>query len=85
MTDKPTGVDSPAKPGHRAATRIFATEAYRRIMTGKAPQTLSELAAQLSAWFKETYPEAPLPPISFVEAAIRDSWHRRHEAIGSEL
>jgi hypothetical protein len=85
MTDELTGVASGARPGRRMARRIFEAEAYRRIMAGNAPETLSEFAAQLSAWFKETYPAAPVAPTSFVEAAIRDTWHRRHEAIGSEL
>jgi hypothetical protein len=85
MTDELTGVASGTRPGRRMARRIFEAEAYRRIMAGNAPETLSEFAAQLSAWFKDTYPTAPAPPTSFVEAAIRDTWHRRHEVIGSEL
>jgi hypothetical protein len=74
-----------ARPGRRMARRIFEREAYRRIAAGNAAETLSEFAAQLAAWFKDTYPAAPAPSISFVEAAIRDTWHRRHEEIGSEL
>ena len=31
------------------AKRIFEIEAYRRIVAGGAPETLSEFAAQLSA------------------------------------
>lgn len=85
MIDKLTGVASEAKPSRRMARRIFEAEAYRRIVAGKAPETLSEFAAQLSAGFKDTYPAAPAPQTSFVEAAIRDTWHRRHEVIGSEL
>jgi len=54
-------------------------------MTGNAPETLSAFAAQLSAWFKDAYPAGPAAPVSFVEGAIRDTWHRRHEVIGSEL
>jgi len=50
-----------------------------------APETPSEFAAQLSAWFKNTYPAAPDVPIRFVEEAIRGTWHRRHEVIGGEL
>ncbi len=85
MTDELVGVASEARPGRRMARRIFEGEAYRRIMVGNAPETLSEFAAQLSAWFKDTCPAAPSPPASFIEAAIRDTWHRRHEVIGSEL
>ena len=80
-----TDAGSTARPGRRMAKRIFEIEAYRRIVAGGAPETLSELAAQLSAWFKDTYPAAPVVQASFVEAAIRDTWHRRHEVIGSEL
>jgi hypothetical protein len=50
-----------------------------------APETPSEFAAHLSAWFKNTYPAAPDVPIRFVEEAIRGTWHRRHEVIGGEL
>jgi hypothetical protein len=84
MTDGLTSAAEDA-PGRRVARRIFEREAYRRIAAGGAPETLSEFAAQLSAWFKDTYPAASTPPVSFIEAAIRDTWHRRHEEIGSEL
>jgi hypothetical protein len=67
------------------ARRIFEDEAYRRIMAGDVPETLSEFAAQLSAWFKDAYPAAPAVPAKLVEEAIRDTWHRRHEMVGSEL
>lgn len=73
------------QPGRRTARRIFESEAYRRIMAGEAPATLSEFAAQLAAWFKSAYPAANAPPVNFIETAIRDTWHRRHELIGSEL
>lgn len=81
MIDKASKV----RPGRRMARHILEGEAYRRITTGNAPETLSEFAAQLLAWFSDAYPGAPVPPASFVEAAIRDTWHRRHEVIGSEL
>jgi hypothetical protein len=73
------------QPGRRTARRIFENEAYRRIVAGNAPASLSEFATQLAVWFKNTRPAATAPPTSFVEAAIRDTWHRRHELIGSEL
>lgn len=85
MTEQMTGATGEARPGRRMARRIFADEAYRRIVAGDAAETLSEFAAQLSAWFADTYPAAPAVPLRFVEAAIRDTWHRRHEMIGSEL
>ena len=59
MTNKLRGADSEAKPGHRMARRILEKEAYRRILVGAAPETLSEFAAQLSVWFKDTYTAAP--------------------------
>ena len=85
MTDQLTDAGSKARPGRRMARRILDSEAYRRIVAGNAPETLSEFAVQLSAWFKDAYPTAPGPSTSFIEAAIRDTWHRRHELIGSEL
>ena len=85
MADELTGATAPAPPGRRAAKRLLAAEAYRRIVAGDAPETLSDFAAQLAAWFKATYPAAPAASARFVEAAILDTWHRRHEAIGSEL
>jgi len=73
------------RPGRRMARHIFEAEAYRRIAAGNAPETLSEFAEQLAAWFKDTYPAAPATSTNFIETAIRDIWHRRHETIGSEL
>lgn len=85
MNKKLTSATGGAPPGHRTAKRLFASEAYRRIAAGNAPETLSEFVVQLSAWFEDTYPAAPAVSVSFIEAAIRDTWHRRHEIIGSEL
>ena len=85
MADQPTSATSEAVPSHRMARRIIEDEAYRRIMAGDMPETLSEFAAQLSAWFKDAYPAAPAVRERLVEGAIRDTWHRRHEMIGSEI
>jgi hypothetical protein len=85
MAEQLTRATRQARPGRRAVRRIFAGEAFRRIVAGDAPETLSEFAAQLSTWFKDTYPAASAVSEQFVEDAIRDTWHRRHEAIGSEL
>ena len=85
MTDERAGTGGEARPGRRKVRHIFEHEAYRRIMVGGAPGTLSEFASQLSDWFRKAYPAGPVVPISFVEATIRDTWHRRHEVIGSEL
>jgi hypothetical protein len=38
---------------------------------------------QLSAWSKDTYPAAPAVPERFIEEAIRNTWHRRHEMIAA--
>ncbi len=68
-------------PGHRTSEHLVEAEAYRRIMSGAAPQTLVVFARQLSEWFREAYPAAsPLTPQA-VEQQIRDTWHRRHELI----
>ena len=68
-------------PGHRASEHLVEAEAYRRIMSGAAPETLSEFARQLSDWFRDAYPTAlPLVPKE-IEQRIRDTWHRRHDMI----
>jgi hypothetical protein len=85
MVAKSENAKGKAAPSRRTAGRILQEEAYRRIMTGDMPETLSEFAARLAAWFKEAYPTAPILPELSVEDAIRDMWHRRHEMIGSEL
>lgn len=85
MADELTGAADDATLGRRTARRLFEGEAYRRIVAGDVPETLSEFAVQLSAWFKDNYPTAPAVPVRFVEGAIRDTWHRRHEIVGSEL
>lgn len=85
LADELAGATAGAPPGRRAAKRLLAAEAYRRIAAGDAPETLSEFAAQLAAWFKAAYPAAPAASARFVEEAILDTWHRRHEEIGSEL
>lgn len=85
VTDRVTRAISGLRPGRRGARRIFEGEAYRRILAGNAPETLSEFAGQLSAWFKDSYPTGPAVSARFIEEAIRDTWHRRHELVGSEL
>jgi hypothetical protein len=85
MAERSSGASREAVPSQRMTRRIFAHEAYRRIMAGEVPETLSEFAAQLAAWFKQAYPGAPVVPASLVEETIRDTWHRRHDMIGSEL
>lgn len=68
-------------PGHRTSEHLVDAEAYRRIMSGAAPETLSDFARQLSDWFRDAYPAAaPLTPKA-IEQQIRDTWHRRHDMI----
>ena len=93
MAAKAETIKGKAAPSRRMAGRILQEEAYRRlqeeayrrIMTGDIPETLSEFAARLAAWFKEAYPTAPIIPERSVEGAIRDTWNSRHGMIGSEL
>ena len=85
MVAKPRTTGKKVPLGRRMARRILQEEAYRRIMTGDIPETLSEFAARLAAWFKEAYPTAPIIPERSVEGAIRDTWNSRHGMIGSEL
>ncbi len=68
-------------PGHRMSQRLVEAEAYRRIMSGTAPEMLADFARQLSDWFRESYPtSSPMTPDA-VEKDIRDLWHRRHDMI----
>jgi hypothetical protein len=68
-------------PGHRTSQHLIEGEAYRRIMSGEAPSTLSEFAQQLSDWFRDAFPAAsPVTP-NAIEKQIHDTWHRRHEMI----
>ncbi len=93
MVAKSEGAERKVPPSRRMSRRILQEEsyhrlqeeAYRRIMTGDMPETLSEFAARLAAWFKEAYPMAPIIPEHLVEDAIRDTWNSRHQMIGSEL
>lgn len=79
-------MDPPAaRLGHRAVRRLLEAEAYRRVLVGNWPATLSAFAEQLSAWLRASYPTAPALPATEIEDAIRDTWHRRHQIIGSEL
>ena len=85
MAEQSAGATRETVPSHRITRRIFKDEAYRRIIAGNVPGTLSEFAVQLSARFKDGYPAAPAVPASLIEEAIRNTWHRRHEIIGSEI
>jgi hypothetical protein len=68
-------------PGRRMSERLVEAEAYRRIMSGTAPEMLGDFARELSDWFRERYPTAaPITPDA-VERDIREIWHRRHEMI----
>ena len=68
-------------PGHKASQHLIEGEAYRRIMSGEAPETLSDFAQQLLDWFGQTYPTASPLTANAVEEQICDTWHRRHELI----
>jgi hypothetical protein len=67
--------------GHKASQRLIEGEAYRRIMSGRVPEMLSDFARELSDWFRQTHPtDTPLAS-NVVEDHIRDTWHRRHELV----
>ena len=67
--------------GYKRVQHLIEAEAYHRIMSGAAPETLAELAQQLLDWLKQTYPEAAPTTLTGVEKAIRETWHRRHDMI----
>ena len=68
-------------PGHRTALHIIDGEAWRRIMSGMAPDTLGQFAEQLLGWLRENYPDAAPITQHDIENQIRETWHRRHELI----
>lgn len=70
-----------ALPGHKQSRRLVEHEAYRRIMTGQAPERLSQLAQEILGWFRETHAGAPAMTLNEVEDHIREIWRRRHEFI----
>ena len=73
-------------PGHKRSRHLIEAEAYRRITAGDAPPTLNEFALQLLDWLRQSYPDTSPATLATVEAAIRETWHRRHELIqGGEL
>jgi hypothetical protein len=67
--------------GHKKSARIVEGEAYRRIMAGEAPETLTEFAEQLLDWLATAYPEDSSMTRGAVKDQIRETWHRRHELI----
>ncbi len=85
MVDQLIDTISPAASGRQTARRLVEVEAYRRIMAGDLPDTLSEFAGQLCAWLEKTHPATPELPASAIEDALRETWHRRHDMIGSSL
>ena len=68
-------------PGHKRSQHLIEEEAYRRVMSGELPGTLSEFVLQLSNWFRQTYPDASSITPEMIENQIRETWHRRHELI----
>jgi hypothetical protein len=68
-------------PGHKASEHLIRHEAYRRIMAGRAPETLEMFARQLLDWLLLTHPNAAPTTTQTIENQVRDIWHRRHELI----
>jgi len=68
-------------PEHKTALRLIEGEAYRRIMSGEAAETLPEFAQQLLDWLRDDHPAASPMTLTAVEDQIRETWHRRHEMI----
>ncbi len=68
-------------PGYQTSLHRVEGEAYRRIMSGMAPDTLGQFAQQLLDCLHDAYPAAPPVTQHDVENQIRETWHRRHELI----
>ena len=72
--------------GHKRSQHLIEAEAYRRIMSDEAPETLVKFAQQLSDCLTQSYPEVSPTTLAKVENKIRETWHRRHDMIrGGEL
>ncbi len=85
MEDRSVHVGDEMRLGRRTARHLIEAEAYRRVLAGNLPSTLPEFAEQLTAWLRATYPTASTLSSSEAEDAIQETWHRRHDIIGSEL
>ena len=72
--------------GHKRSQLLIEAEAYRRIMSGEAPEIRVKFAQQLLDWLRQSYPDASPSTLAKVEKEIRETWHRRHDMIrGGEL
>lgn len=72
--------------GHKRSQHLIEAEAYCRIMSGEAPETIVKFAQQLLDWLTQSYPKVSPTTLAKVENEIRETWHRRHEMIrGGEL
>jgi phosphate transport system protein len=60
---------------------LIRSEAYRRILAGEAPETLTAFAEQLSQWLCATHPGRTTMAPGIIEEHVRDTWHRRHELV----
>ena len=67
--------------GTHRSLQLVEGEAYRRIMSGEAPATLTEFTQQLLDWFRASRSDATPITQAAVENQIRDTWHRRHDMI----
>jgi len=70
-----------AAPGSNRSLQLIEGEAYRRIMSGEAPATLTEFAQQLLDWLRASFSDAAPVTQATVENQIRETWHRRHDMI----
>ena len=68
-------------PGYQTSLHMIESEAYDRILSGLAPDTLDQFAAQLPAWFRESHLVAASLTERDLENQIRETWHRRHDLI----
>jgi hypothetical protein len=67
--------------GHKRSHHLIEAEAYRRVMSGELPSTLSEFALELLNWFRQTHPDASSITVEMIENQIHETWYRRHELI----
>lgn len=67
--------------GHRTSLHLVDAEAYRRVMAGQLPATLSQFAGEIADWFRQSHPDAAPLTEDDIKTQIDGTWHRRHDLI----
>jgi len=72
--------------GHKRAHHLIEAEAFRRIMSGEAPETLDAFARDLALWLRQSHPDAAPVAAESVARQVQETWDKRHDLIrGGDL